>query len=160
MRTFILFLLGMLILQTACQKDDEDNHPYTGLDRNLMLNLVNEKRAEGCDCGASAMPPVDPVQWDDNLASAAYKHSIDMNENDYFDHESLDGRTFSDRINESGFDGNPQSENIAWGYGSEEAVVEGWINSEGHCKNIMRATSTHIGVGRSGDYWTMVFGKK
>ena len=38
-------------------------------------------------------------------------------------------------------------ENIAAGYSSPEAVVEGWMNSPGHRANILEAEFTHIGVG-------------
>lgn len=55
-------------------------------------------------------------------------------------------------------------ENIASGYSCPEAVLRGWMNSEGHRKNILSPKYTHIGVGyyytSSGNYhhyWTQEF---
>lgn len=53
-------------------------------------------------------------------------------------------------------------ENIAWGQSSPEAVMNAWMNSEGHRNNILSSKYTMIGVGcyKSGGtlYWTQIFG--
>ena len=50
-------------------------------------------------------------------------------------------------------------ENIARGYATPKAVVDGWMNSKGHRENILNKTYTEIGVGRvaDGNYWTQMF---
>lgn len=49
-------------------------------------------------------------------------------------------------------------ENIAVGYKTPEQVVAGWMNSEGHRKNILNPKFTAIGVGYlEGGYWTQFF---
>lgn len=48
-------------------------------------------------------------------------------------------------------------ENIAYGYGSPEYVMSGWMNSSGHCSNILGGHSA-LGVGHSQSYWTQNFG--
>ena len=50
-------------------------------------------------------------------------------------------------------------ENIAYGYRTPQAVVNGWMNSSGHRANILNASYTKIGVGyvASGNYWTQMF---
>ncbi len=53
-------------------------------------------------------------------------------------------------------------ENIAVGYGSASAVMEGWMNSPGHCANILNGSYKHIGVGyqTGGSYgknWVQLF---
>lgn len=55
-------------------------------------------------------------------------------------------------------------ENIAAGYQSPEAVVQGWINSEGHRKNILNPNFKKIGVGYYNkpnsdmvNYWVQMF---
>ena len=52
-------------------------------------------------------------------------------------------------------------ENIAKGFSSPEAVMEGWMNSPGHKANILSPYFSYIGVGcfmEDGDlYWTQVF---
>ncbi|MEW8987156.1 MAG: CAP domain-containing protein, partial [Bacillus sp. (in: firmicutes)] len=50
-------------------------------------------------------------------------------------------------------------ENIAMGQRTPEEVVQAWMNSEGHRKNILSANFNYIGVGyiESGNYWTQMF---
>ena len=50
-------------------------------------------------------------------------------------------------------------ENIAMGYPTPGAVVDGWMNSEGHRANILNPSFTVIGVGyvSEGNYWTQMF---
>jgi uncharacterized protein YkwD len=36
--------------------------------------------------------------------------------------------------------------------------MNGWLGSEGHCKNIMSANLKEVGVAREGNYWTEDFG--
>ena len=50
-------------------------------------------------------------------------------------------------------------ENIAKGYKTPQAVVDGWMNSSGHRANILNASYTQIGVGyvANGNYWTQMF---
>lgn len=51
-------------------------------------------------------------------------------------------------------------ENVANGYTTEQIVMNAWLGSEDHCKNIMNAGFKDIGVGRDGNYWTEEFGSK
>ena len=51
----------------------------------------------------------------------------------YFSHTSADGRTLADRINATGYAWSALGENIAAGYPSVNAVVDGWMASDGHC---------------------------
>ncbi len=53
-----------------------------------------------------------------------------------------------------------KGENIANGYETEEDVFKGWMNSKGHRQNIKNESFTHVGIGRSGNYWCVCFGKK
>ena len=89
-------------------------------------------------------------------------HSNDMQENGYLSHTGLNGSTFDERADLAGFSGAALGENIAVGYGSEEAVIEGWMTSAGHCSNIMNSSATMIGIAKSseGSYWTMILGRE
>src|SRR5688500_15383544 len=113
-----------------------------------VLQLVNQVRQSGCNCGTTAMPAVAAVTWNDLLAKAAYDHSVDMESKNYFDHTGLNGSTPGTRITAAGYTWKAYGENIAKGYTSETAVVNGWLASEGHCKNIMNAGFREMGVGR------------
>jgi uncharacterized protein YkwD len=109
---------------------------------------------------------VSPLVRNDNLRLSARGHSQDMAAQNYFNHVSLDGRTFTERILNAGYTGSaPLAENIAAGYGTPEAVVDGWMNSAGHCAQIMSGGYRSIGIGHAyrqgspyGRYWTQNFG--
>ncbi|GAA3678998.1 hypothetical protein GCM10022224_048980 [Nonomuraea antimicrobica] len=115
-----------------------------------VVRLTNEARArQGCR----------PLTHDAKLHLAAERHSADMARNDYFSHDSLDGRTFAQRIRATGFVFSRAAENIAEGGPSAAAVVRRWLDSPGHRANIMNCSYTHIGVGHDarGRVWTQDF---
>jgi uncharacterized protein YkwD len=128
---------------------------------NEVLELVNERRAAGADCGSTGtFDPAGPLTMDSALRCAARNHSMDMATEDYFDHYTPEGIGPGDRLDEAGYTGSMWGENIAWGYLSPEAVVSGWMSSPGHCSNIMQARFTEIGVGYyAGSLWTQTFGR-
>ena len=103
-----------------------------------VLSLTNAERAKG-GCG--------PLRTNSALTKAAEAHAADMVDRHYFAHDSLDGRSPFDRMKAAGYRGGAMAENIAVGYKSPAAVVEGWMNSEGHRKNILNCTYTVIGIG-------------
>ena len=154
-----LFIVLIFILSN-CELERRDNSMAEIISKKKMLDLVNQLRKNGCDCGGTYMPPVGKLEWDYQLERAALAHSIDMNVQHYFSHVSPDGATFSNRINGTDYTGSPIGENIAMGYPDEESVFNGWRNSPGHCMNMMNGSATDIAVGRSGTYWTMELGKK
>ncbi|TMR07618.1 CAP domain-containing protein [Nonomuraea turkmeniaca] len=123
-------------------------------EENEVIRLTNAERAKG-GCG--------PVKHDPQLRAAAFGHSDDMAKNNYFDHASRDGRSFTDRIKAAGFTGGSAwAENIAFGQPSPAAVVQAWMNSSGHRANIMNCRFNLIGVGAAKNsqgriYWTQDF---
>ncbi len=60
-----------------------------------------------------------------------------------------------------GIDYRTAGENIAMGQTTPEQVMNGWMNSDGHRKNILSSNFTHIGVGyvesNGQTYWTQMF---
>lgn len=128
-----------------------------------VLELVNQRRQEGADCGSEgSFPPADPIEMEEHLRCAARLHSIDMDERDFFAHDNPDGDGPGDRIAETGYmDGptdRPTGENIAQGSQTAQQVMQGWMDSDGHCANIMRSSWDEIGVGMYENYWTQKFG--
>lgn len=130
------------------------------INKTLMLQLVNEVRKNGCQCGATYYAPAPALTWNTQLELAAYNHSSDMYKNNYFSHTSLDGATAGDRIKKAGYTWTAFGENIGKGYSTERSVIEAWIQSEGHCKNLMNSKYKEVGVARVGTYWTQAFGAK
>jgi uncharacterized protein YkwD len=157
-------------LDTSVQEttDDEPEDDWPADWRQFeqrVLELVNEERAMGAVCGGEAFGSAPPLTMDPLLTAAARGHSRDMAELDFFDHDSPDGREFSDRIEEAGFNGAfPWGENIAAGYANPQQVVDGWMESPGHCSNIMDPGFGLLGVGYfyddstdMGSFWTQNF---
>ena len=125
-----------------------------------MLNLVNQARSRGCMCGVKKMQPVGPLVWSEQLETAADKHSKDMDKHRFMSHDGSDRSNFSARITRAGFKWTSCAENIAEGYETVEQVVDGWLNSPPHCKNLMDPWSKFIGAARAGSFWTQDFGGK
>lgn len=127
---------------------------------NLLVEETNRYRKMGARCGNQYFPPVEPVVWNERLAEAAQFHSNDMNKNRFFEHTGTAGSTLVSRVEQTGYRYRNIGENIAMGETQTEViVVEGWMNSPGHCRNIMNGSFTEMGVARSGIYWTQVFGR-
>ncbi len=130
-----------------------------------VLVRVNEIRATGANCGGVTYSAVPPLTMEPSLRCAARLHSRDMAQQSYFGHTSLDGRTPYDRVLDAGYSaGYPIAENIAAGQASPEDVVISWMESAGHCVNVMRSNVVWMGVGyfegtgTYGRYWTQTFG--
>ncbi len=126
----------------------------------LLTQLINDVRQTGCKCGTTYMPPVPNITWNSQLETASKNHATDMNQKKYFNHIGSDGSNPGDRIKRVGYSWSSFSENIASRYAGEQAVVKGWLQSVGHCKNIMNAASKEMGIAKSGDYWVQVFATK
>lgn len=132
-----------------------------------LLRLVNAQRAAGASCGTrGSFPPVPALAWDGRLSQAAYDHSLDMATANYFSHTGRDGRSPSQRVAATGYTAQAVGENIAAGYGSMAAVVDGWMGSEGHCANLMSASYSQMGLAcargsasQYGIYWTQVLAR-
>lgn len=132
-----------------------------------VLEIVNVVRAAGANCGSKgAFGPAGPLTMDPALRCAARKHSADMAARNFFDHINPDGQTPWDRMGKAGYGGySAAGENIAAGSPDAAGTMEQWMNSDGHCANIMNPDFEHIGVGYStggqyGHLWTQVFGAK
>lgn len=130
-----------------------------------IVELVNQLRATGGTCGNATLPPAPRLNANAALGRAARGHSADMAQNDYFDHTSRDGRSPADRAQAAGYRSRFVGENIAAGNPTPEGTMRQWVESPGHCVNMLSREYTVLGVGhartsRSGmqDYWTQVFG--
>jgi uncharacterized protein YkwD len=112
--------------------------PVGGTAEAQVLQLTNNERAKA-GCG--------PLRMNSALTRAAEAHAADMVDHHYFSHDSLDGTNPFDRMRAAGYTGGAMAENIGVGYKTAAAVVEGWMNSAGHRRNILNCTYTVIGIG-------------
>lgn len=105
-----------------------------------VVELVNQERWNN-----GQLPPLKRVA---ELDSAAELHSGNMGTRNFFAHCDLDtGTSPSNRVIAAGY-GAGATENIAAGYTSPSAVMNGWMTSTtGHRENILAASHRELGVG-------------
>lgn len=130
-----------------------------------VLLATNQARAAGQDCGMyGTFDPAPPLDGDPNLHLAAQVHADDMSANNFFSHTGSDDSSFSQRISRTDYSGQPLGENIAAGQQSAQSAVAGWVESDGHCRNLMNPNATKLGVGYAlggpyGTLWVQVFAR-
>lgn len=129
-----------------------------------VLALVNTARGKARKCGRTAFQAAPPLVLSAMLNQAALIHSQDMARKNFFEHVGSDGSKVGARATRVGYKWRTAGENIAIGAGTAEAVVHGWLDSPGHCANMMSPGFTEMGVAfvvdrksEAGIYWTQVF---
>jgi uncharacterized protein YkwD len=132
-----------------------------------VLQRINAARASGYRCGRHAMGPASPLRWDGSLYTAAEGHSLDMAKRNYFEHTSPEGADVASRASAVQYRWKTVGENIAAGVRSMPEAVQTWLESQGHCENIMNPQFQDVAVAcvaqpgtQWGTYWTMVLGRK
>lgn len=133
--------------------------------REILLE-VNRARASARSCGMQDFAAAPPLAWNAALGEAALAHSRDMATQRYFNHQDRDGKQVAERAVHAGYAWRRIGENIAFGQRSPNEAVASWLDSPGHCANIMNRDFTEMGAAygltparQAGIiYWTQVFG--
>jgi uncharacterized protein YkwD len=120
-----------------------------------ILALINRyRRTYGCR----------RVTLDRRLIEAADQHAADMARHHYFAHASRNGDRAGDRVTDAGYRWRRYGENIARGVDSPYEVVDGWMHSPEHRRNILDCSLVQMGVGvavardrRDTVYWVQDF---
>ena len=110
---------------------------WAGTAEDQVLAAVNKARA-GAGCGALTM--------NSKLAAAAHGHAKAMAEKNFFGHASKNGSKFSSRIKPQGYSYSKVAENIGAGQSSAAGIMESWLGSSGHRKNILDCALTETGI--------------
>ncbi len=123
-----------------------NTQPINAVFEQRVVELVNIERAK------VGLPP---LKRNSELDFAARDHTRDMAEDNYLYHDTYDringveswvcGAFTRIRLYYSGYSW--AGENLAGGYSTPEAVVQGWMASEGHRNNILKDVAKEIGVG-------------
>jgi len=116
-----------------------------------IVELVNEERAKA---------GVAPLELDMQICDAAAIRAEEIYS--VFAHERPDGSRYRTVLDQCNIPYSFCGENVAYGYRSPDAVMDGWMNSEGHKANILNERFTKIGVGHykgsnGYDYWSQLF---
>lgn len=161
-----------------------DEQPIPALSEVEIINyltLINNARSVARSCGGTGnFPAVPAVAWSDKLYKAAYEHSQDLSRSDTFSHDGSGtasdwsgfalGKksTMADRVATYHYSWSWLSENISAGTARDnpQQAVDSWLESSGHCQNIMSANVTEVGMAVSinpnskyTNYWTQNFSK-
>ncbi|MFI5932620.1 CAP domain-containing protein [Actinoplanes sp. NPDC051494] len=118
-----------------------------------VVALTNEQRAR---YGLTELA----VENELTIVSVRQSHFMAVKED--LTHFGWNGSTFQTRSRDEGYH-DPAGENIAWGYLSATEVVDAWMASPAHRRNILNSEAVSFGAGvqRAPDgtlYWTQVFG--
>ena len=147
----VLFFTIFMLVSCGSENFEDDCDPNAGAEVCDVFFIVNQERK------SLSLPR---LTWNAELAAAADAHAADMQTQGYFDHVSKNGRTFSQRAEDAEYDAFPTGENIAQGQKTAKAVMNAWMTSNGHRRNILSVQSNEIGVGLRGNFWVQVFGKR
>ena len=102
-----------------------------------VLSAVNAARAKaGCA----------PLRMNAKLSAAAKGHARAMAEQNFFAHTGKDGVRLPARIARQGYDYQSAAENIAAGQESAREVVQSWLQSKGHRRNMLDCQMTETGI--------------
>ncbi len=119
----------------------------------LLVTQTNQRRhAAGCG----------QLNVDPGLIVASLRQSDFMADTRTFSHIGRGGSTFVARARAAGYAA-PAGENIAWGYATATQVMDAWMASPAHRRNILNCGARSIGTGvryaaDGTPYFTQVFG--
>ncbi len=129
-----------------------------------VADLINKARHHARSCGRTKFAATRPLQQVAALEAAARAHARDMAAQNYLGHEGSDRSMPGDRVTRAGYAWSTVAENVAAGQTTAEAVVETWLQSAGHCANLMNPRYSETGVahavspaGEKGIYWVQVY---
>jgi uncharacterized protein YkwD len=149
-----LALLGISFLMLGSDKQ-EPPRLQLSKEEQTLLELTNKEREK------EKLSPLEPNLL---LFQAARGHSANMVKQGKMEH-ILDGKGPAQRVEALGYDYKRVGENVAWGEDGVtlETIMKGWMDSEGHRKNILNPDYAEIGLGIARDakgevYFTQVFG--
>jgi uncharacterized protein YkwD len=127
-----------------------------------LIDYINAARVQN---GLRALPE------NIRLTQAARTHARDMAENGFVDHKGSDDSNLQDRVTRTGYAWTLVAENVAAGQKTVQEVVQGWMKSPGHRKNILNeevrelgaghVSNPNVGVGKNyTHFWVVVFGRR
>jgi uncharacterized protein YkwD len=129
-----------------------------------VLALVNEARSKKRRCGWTRFDAAPPLAASPALDRAAAAHARDMAAHSVMGHAGSDGSTPAERATRAGYRWRLVAENVAAGQPTPEEAIAEWLDSAGHCANLMDPAYTEMGVGYAADpksaagvYWSQLF---
>lgn len=159
----IILLIGYLVFLTSCATTNHASESKnvgvtSALEfEKLFLSKINIVRSKARKCGDEYFPAAPALILNHTLNKAAHKHSQDMSKHQFLEHTSSNGDTLVKRMRDVNYLWSAVGENIAHNQSSIDQVIEDWLNSTGHCSNMMSADYTQTGIANVNKYWTQVY---
>jgi uncharacterized protein YkwD len=85
------------------------------------------------------------LQLNTNLTRAAQAKAEDMVSRNYWSHITPDGKQPWSFIVKTGYDYQQAGENLAYGFGTSDQIIDAWMNSSEHRANILNNAFTQVG---------------
>ena len=112
-----------------------------------ILEMINQARQQEHVCGSTDYGPSQELEMDPQLRCAARLHSWDMEGRGYYDHDTPEGLSASGRVSIVPGPNHSAAENIyAWAT-TPENIFQGWMDSPGHCRNMLCESYQRVGIG-------------
>ncbi len=127
------------------------------------MRATNAARGEAQNCGLHGVkPPVGALKRNAALERAAQGYAEEMARHHHFGHTGPDGSTPDSRAAAAGYR-TGAGENLARGPRSAQAAIDGLLESDGHCTNMMDDAYRALAIGVADDdkgrrYWVQLFG--
>lgn len=126
----------MILQQTVVENSEEIKQRDEFV--NEVFRLVNAERESA---------GLKPLTLDTRICTAAQKRAVEISTQADIEHTRPNGTSCFTVLDEMGIPYYYAGENIAGGYLTPEAVVDGWMNSEDHRANILNPYYNKIGIG-------------
>lgn len=134
-------------IQVYTPRRDSPIVPSKPVESNTYHKLINDYRASH---------GLNRLWWHNGLKTSAQLKSEDLVNRNYWSHDTPDGQAFHVLVYQHGSYINV-GENLAKGFKSADAVMQGWINSPAHNANVLDSRWIHIGVGEYNGHITTHF---
>lgn len=124
------------------------------------VSQINAIRATARNCGGVSFAAAAPIAWNDKIEASAVSQADYMQSSNMLTHTGSGNSTLGQRVAAAGYDWSGVAENVAFGYDSLGDVLQGWVESPGHCANLMNPSYVEMGLAQSNDsmdaYWALV----
>lgn len=148
-----VFIVSLVLALAACVSSPEATRVSLGssVDIGAAGTQLSARRA-----GNGILRP---LVHSPQLQAAAQAHAEDLQATGQFSHTGSDGSDIRARVQRARYNACFMAENIARGQPNVRSVVETWMGSPEHRRNILNAQVSQFGFANVGDIWVLVLAR-
>ena len=157
-------LFAILVLAGCAETPASKNVPAQKL--SLSQVTLEPDKARRMINGYRSTRGLGPLTLEKHLTRAARQHAQDLAKTDRVSHTGSDGSDPWGRVKVTGYKPKLAAENVGAGQLSFSEVLQGWMDSPGHNRNLLLKDATHMGIAlvtnpsaKYRTFWTLVLGK-